>query len=80
MYREASKPQALPSKKELENGRTDYRPKGDPWRVNVHDFEDKKLGKVVPYGPAVLSTDQRIFSGFTRPATRSPSGRLGRSG
>jgi hypothetical protein len=21
--------------------------RGDPWRVNVHDFEDKKLGKVV---------------------------------
>jgi len=41
-------------KKELignfRNGGTDYRPKGDPLRVNVHDFEDKKLGKVVPYG------------------------------
>src|SRR6516164_7945341 len=41
-------------KKELignfKNGGTDYRPKGDPQRVNVHDFEDKKLGKVVPYG------------------------------
>ena len=41
-------------KKELignfENGGTDYRPKGDPRRVNVHDFEDKQLGKVVPYG------------------------------
>jgi len=39
-------------KKELvgnfKNGGTDYRPKGDPQRVNVHDFEDKKLGKVVP--------------------------------
>src|SRR5499427_7790931 len=32
------------------NGGTDYRPKGAPLRVNVHDFEDKKLGKVVPYG------------------------------
>ena len=31
-------------------GKPDYRPKGDPQRVNVHDFEDKKLGKVVPYG------------------------------
>jgi hypothetical protein len=29
---------------------TAYRPKGNPQRVNVHDFEDKKLGKVVPYG------------------------------
>jgi hypothetical protein len=41
-------------KKELignfRNGGTDYRPKGTPQRVNVHDFEDKKLGKVVPYG------------------------------
>ena len=41
-------------KKELignfKNGGTDYRPKGSPQRVNVHDFENKKLGKVVPYG------------------------------
>ena len=41
-------------KKELvgnyKNGGTDYRPKGDPRRVKVHDFEDKALGKVVPYG------------------------------
>jgi Rhodopirellula transposase DDE domain len=41
-------------KKELvgnfKNAGTDYRPKGDPRRVNVHDFEDKQLGKVVPYG------------------------------
>ena len=41
-------------KKELignfKNGGTDYRPKGKPRRVNVHDFADKTLGKVVPYG------------------------------
>jgi hypothetical protein len=41
-------------KKELvgnyRNGGADYRPKGDPRRVKVHDFEDKELGKVVPYG------------------------------
>jgi hypothetical protein len=41
-------------KKELignyKNGGTDYRPKGDPRRVKVHDFEDKELGKIVPYG------------------------------
>jgi hypothetical protein len=41
-------------KKELignfKNGGSDYRPKGDPHRVNVHDFVDKELGKVVPYG------------------------------
>ena len=34
----------------FKNGGTDYRPKGRPQRVNVHDFEDKELGKVVPYG------------------------------
>jgi hypothetical protein len=41
-------------KKELvgnyKNGGTDYRPKGCPRRVKVHDFEDKALGKVAPYG------------------------------
>lgn len=41
-------------KKELvgnfKNAGTDYRPKGNPCRVNVHDFEDKTLGKVTPYG------------------------------
>jgi hypothetical protein len=41
-------------KKELignfKNGGSDWRPKGDPHRVKVHDFEDKALGKVVPYG------------------------------
>ena len=41
-------------KKELvgnyKNGGTDYRPKGEPRRVKVHDFEDKEKGKVSPYG------------------------------
>ena len=41
-------------KKELvgnfRNGGSDYRPKGEPQRVNAHDFADKELGKVVPCG------------------------------
>jgi hypothetical protein len=41
-------------KKELigrfKNGGSDYRPKGSPEAVNVHDFPDKTLGKVAPYG------------------------------
>lgn len=41
-------------KKELvgafRNGGSDYRPQGKPQRVKVHDFVDKALGKVVPYG------------------------------
>jgi hypothetical protein len=41
-------------KKELvgdfENGGREWRPKGKPQEVRVHDFEDEELGKVVPYG------------------------------
>ena len=48
-------------KKELignyKNGGSDYRPKGDPRRVKVHDFEDKALGKVAPYGVYDISAN-----------------------
>jgi hypothetical protein len=41
-------------KKELvgafKNGGSDYRQQGCPDKVNVHDFVDKDLGKVAPYG------------------------------
>ncbi|MDP9223414.1 MAG: ISAzo13 family transposase [Actinomycetota bacterium] len=53
-------------KKELvgnfKNGGTDYRPKGDPRRVNVHDFEDKELGKVVPYGVYDVTANAALVS------------------
>lgn len=49
-------------KKELvgnyRNGGTDYRPKGDPQRVKVHDFADKTLGKVTPYGIYDVAADE----------------------
>ena len=32
------------------NAGSDYRPKGCPEQVKVHDFVDAELGKVVPYG------------------------------
>jgi hypothetical protein len=32
------------------NAGSDYRPEGCPDQVNVHDFVNKELGKVVPYG------------------------------
>jgi hypothetical protein len=32
------------------NAGSDYRPEGSPEQVNVHDFVDKELGKVAPYG------------------------------
>ena len=35
---------------EFKNGGSDYGPQGKPIEVNTHDFEDKELGKVVPYG------------------------------
>ena len=41
-------------KKELvgrfRNGGRDWRPKGRPVAVNVHDFPDPELGKAIPYG------------------------------
>jgi hypothetical protein len=41
-------------KKELvgrfKNGGREWRPKGTPEEVRVHDFKDKVLGKVTPYG------------------------------
>jgi hypothetical protein len=41
-------------KKELlgdfKNGGREYRPKGKPELVRVHDFIDKELGKAIPYG------------------------------
>ena len=41
-------------KKELvgdfKNGGHEWRPKGQPERVHVHDFKIKELGRVAPYG------------------------------
>ena len=41
-------------KKELvgdfKNGGREWRPAGNPEKVRVHDFLDKKLGKAIPYG------------------------------
>ncbi|WP_372921622.1 ISAzo13 family transposase [Roseovarius sp.] len=49
-------------KKELignfRNGGTDYRPKGNPQRVKVHDFEDRSLGKVAPCGVCDVTADE----------------------
>ena len=53
-------------KKELignyRNGGTDYRPKGAPSRVNVHDFVDKEKGKAVPYGVYDVSANAGFVS------------------
>lgn len=35
---------------EFRNAGKEWRPKGEPESVQVHDFIDKELGKVIPYG------------------------------
>ena len=53
-------------KKELignyKNGGTDDRPKADPQRVKVHDFEDRSLGKVAPYGVYDITANEAWVS------------------
>src|SRR5258708_17781089 len=58
-------------KKELvgnyRNAGSDWRPKGDPRRVKVHDFVDKQIGKVAPYGVYDVTADAAWVSvGITR--------------
>src|SRR5471032_157468 len=54
-------------KKELigsyKNGGSDYRREGCPEQVNVHDFVDKELGKVAPYGVYDIAAN----AGFVSP-------------
>jgi hypothetical protein len=49
-------------KKELvgdfKNAGREWRPKGEPELVRVHDFKDKQLGKAIPYGVYDIATDQ----------------------
>jgi transposase len=49
-------------KKELvgdfKNGGQQWRPKGDPVEVRVHDFKDKELGKVNPYGVFDIASNE----------------------
>ncbi len=35
---------------EFKNGGREWRPKGEPELVRVHDFKDKELGKAIPFG------------------------------
>jgi hypothetical protein len=49
-------------KKELvgdfRNAGREWRPQGQPEQVRVHDFQDKALGKVIPYGVYDILNDQ----------------------
>lgn len=43
---------------EYKNSGREYRPKKNPVKVNKHDFPDKELGKVAPYGVYDLSKNK----------------------
>jgi Rhodopirellula transposase DDE domain len=54
-------------KKELVNGRKanagrEYQPKGQPERVDVHDFPDKDVPKAIPYGVLDLGANEGWMS------------------
>jgi hypothetical protein len=53
-------------KKELvgdfKNAGRELRPKGSPAKVRTHDFKDKQLGKVAPYGVYDLANDEGFVS------------------
>ena len=46
----------------LANKGREYQHKGEPTRVDVHDFPDPKLGKAVPYGIFYLAADAGFVS------------------
>jgi transposase len=49
------------------NGGREWRPKGEPVAVNVHDFPDKKLGKAIPYGVYDIGADKGFVNvGITK--------------
>jgi Rhodopirellula transposase DDE domain len=43
---------------EFKNGGREWRPKGDPEGVRIHDFMDKDLGKAIPYGVSDLTANR----------------------
>jgi hypothetical protein len=43
---------------EFKNPGEEWRPKGQPEEVNVHDFPDKKMGKAIPYGVYDLACNE----------------------
>ncbi len=47
---------------EFKNGGSDYGPERKPIEVNVHDFENKELGKVTPYGIYDIGANQGYVS------------------
>ena len=68
---------------EFKNGGSDYGPQGQPIEVNAHDFENKELGKVTPYGSttsaptSAMSAWASIMIPGSSPSTAFGSGSIG---
>ena len=43
---------------EFKNAGQEWQPRGQPQKVKVHDFPDKKLGKAIPYGVYDLASNE----------------------
>ena len=43
---------------EFKNPGQEWRPKGEPEKVKVHDFPDERLGKAIPYGVYDLASNE----------------------
>jgi hypothetical protein len=43
---------------EFKNAGQEWQPRGQPEKVKVHDFPDKKLGKAIPYGVYDLASNE----------------------
>jgi hypothetical protein len=43
---------------EFKNAGQEWQPQGEPEKVQVHDFPDKKLGKAIPYGVYDLASNE----------------------
>jgi len=43
---------------EFKNAGQEWNPKGEPQKVNTHDFPDKKMGKAIPYGVYDLASNE----------------------
>ena len=58
----------------FKNGGREWRPRGEPERVNVYDFIDKDLGKVTPYGVYDIAADAGWVQRGHRPRHRRVRG------
>ncbi len=47
---------------QLANGGKEYQPKGQPERVDVHDFPDPEVGKAIPFGIYDIAANEAFVS------------------